>query len=382
MKIIGIDAINIRGGGGITHLIELINHFPNKSNLGIVKIFIWGTKYTLNQIPDKPFLVKLHKPIFEKSLIHRTYFQIFKLSKIAKLNKCNVLFIPGGSFFGSFKPIVSMSQNLLPFEFNELKRYNFSQLFKLFLLRYTQSSTFRRSEGIIFLTNYARNTVFNNLKLTNSNTTIIPHGISKRFYSEPKGTNYPIQFTLDNPFKITYVSIIDMYKHQWNVVRAVYSLRLKGFNIVLNLIGPSFSPALRKLNTEIENCDSKKSWVNLMGPVNYSVINEYYLMTDLAVFASTCENLPIILLEKMASGLPIACSNRGPMPEVLSSGGIYFDPEDSKSIANAIEQYYLSGELRENMANISYNISKKYTWDFSSLETFKYLASFSKNSES
>ena len=30
-----------------------------------------------------------------------------------------------------------------------------------------------------------------------------------------------------------------------------------------------------------------------------------------------CENLPITLLEAMASGVVICSSNRGPMPEVL-----------------------------------------------------------------
>jgi len=43
-----------------------------------------------------------------------------------------------------------------------------------------------------------------------------------------------------------------------------------------------------------------------------------------------------ILVEAMASGLPIACSNRGPMPEVLGDAGVYFDPEDPHDIARAL----------------------------------------------
>ena len=39
----------------------------------------------------------------------------------------------------------------------------------------------------------------------------------------------------------------------------------------------------------------------------------------------------------MASGIPIACSNRGPMPEILRDGGIYFDPENVDSIKDALE---------------------------------------------
>ena len=37
-------------------------------------------------------------------------------------------------------------------------------------------------------------------------------------------------------------------------------------------------------------------------------------------------------------GLPIACSNKGPMPEILRNAGAYFDPNSSISIRKAIEK--------------------------------------------
>ena len=48
---------------------------------------------------------------------------------------------------------------------------------------------------------------------------------------------------------------------------------------------------------------------------------EYLSKSNIFIFASSCENMPITLIEGMASGLPIACSDRGPMPEVLQDGG-------------------------------------------------------------
>ena len=65
---------------------------------------------------------------------------------------------------------------------------------------------------------------------------------------------------------------------------------------------------------------------------------EYLSKSNIFIFASSCENMPITLIEGMASGLPIACSDRGPMPEVLQDGGVYFNPEDCKSIVFAIEK--------------------------------------------
>jgi glycosyltransferase involved in cell wall biosynthesis len=377
MKIIGIDAINIRAGGGVTHLKELIDHFPEENSFGIEKIIIWASKNTLNQISDKPFLVKLNDPFFEKSLFYRTFFQIFKLSKQVKLHNCGVLFVPGGSFFGSFTPIVSMSQNLLPFEYNELKRYNFIQALKLLILRFTQSITFRKSKVILFLSKYAETTVLKVLGSFSADTVIIPHGISERFFSEPRIQRSNREITQLNPFRILYVSIIDMYKHQWNVIEAISILRQKGYPIILNLVGPSFPLALTKLKKTIEAQDPHLSFVNYLGAVNYNSINQIYLEADMGIFASSCENMPIILMEKMASGLPIACSNKGPMPDILKDGGLYFDPENPKEIASVLEKFYLSSELRQNLAKKSFDLSKKFSWEKTSYETFKILSYYS-----
>lgn len=377
MKIIGIDAINIRLGGGITHLKEIIAHFPEDHCLEVEKIVIWASKNTLHQIPNKSYIVKIHHPFFEKSLIYRVYYQIFKLSKSIRYHNCNLLFVPGGTFWGSFSPFVSMSQNLLPFEFNELKRYNFLQALKLLILRFTQSITFRKSKAVIFLTDYASKTVLSGLKNLQADTTIIPHGISERFYAEPRIQRGVEEISEINPFRVLYVSIIDMYKHQWNVVEAISILRKKGYHIVLNLVGPLYPLAFKKLNQSIEQFDPEKKFVNYFGSVDYNVINKLYLESDIGIFASTCENMPIILMEKMASGLPIACSNKGPMPEILLGGGVYFDPEEPMTIATAVEKLYLSNNLRQTLSMKSFEISKQFSWEKTSLDTFQFLSRYS-----
>ena len=57
---------------------------------------------------------------------------------------------------------------------------------------------------------------------------------------------------------------------------------------------------------------------------------------DAVIYASSCENMPNILIESMASGLPIACSDKQPMPEFLKNGGYYFNANSVDSIQKAI----------------------------------------------
>lgn len=94
---------------------------------------------------------------------------------------------------------------------------------------------------------------------------------------------------------------------------------------------------------------------------------------DLFIFASSCENMPNTLLEAMAVGLPIACSNRGPMPEVLDDGGVYFDPEDAVSIANSVEQLIKDPDLRAKIARRASQLSEQYSWSRCAEETWKFI---------
>jgi glycosyltransferase involved in cell wall biosynthesis len=83
--------------------------------------------------------------------------------------------------------------------------------------------------------------------------------------------------------------------------------------------------------------------------------------------------MPVTLLEAMAVGLPIACSNRGPMPEVLENGGVYFDPEDADSIADAIEQIIQNPALRSTISQRAKTLAEQYTWARCADETFAFI---------
>jgi nucleoside-diphosphate-sugar epimerase len=76
----------------------------------------------------------------------------------------------------------------------------------------------------------------------------------------------------------------------------------------------------------------------------------------------------------MASGLPIACSNRGPMPEVLRDAGVYFDPEKPTEIAEAIRKLIEYPALRTEKAEAAFERARAFTWERCADETFGFLA--------
>jgi glycosyltransferase involved in cell wall biosynthesis len=370
---LGIDASNIRGGGGVTHLVELLSHAKPPS-VGIEKVFLWGGAETLSKLPDRTWLIKINPTALNGGLLVRSWWQKFNLSKAAKAARCDVLFVPGGSYAGNFRPVITMSQNVLPFDWRMILRYGMSRMtLKLVLLRYVQSMSFKRSDGLIFLSNYAKQVVFKATGKINGKTTIIPHGISSRFHFPPK-FQYPIsEYSETKPYRLLYVSIIDEYKNQLQVVDAVNILRNEGYPLEIEFVGPAYYPALIKLKTTMSRLDPLGEWLYYRGGVPHEELHSIYESVDLGVFASCCENMPIILLETMAAGLPVACSNRASMPEVLGDAGLYFDPEDPIDIAMKLRMFIDSDFLRNEKSQASHERSKQYSWDHCAHDTMSFI---------
>src|SRR5262245_39022856 len=156
---VGIDASNLRAGGGVTHLVELLGA-ADPAPHGIDRIVVWGGRATLDRLPVRGWLDAAHDPRLDGGLASRLWWQRGALGAAAAAAGVDVLFVPGGAYGGRFRPFVTMSRNLLPFAPGERQRYGLSAMrLKLELLRLGQTRTLRRADGVIFLNAYARETV-------------------------------------------------------------------------------------------------------------------------------------------------------------------------------------------------------------------------------
>ena len=95
--------------------------------------------------------------------------------------------------------------------------------------------SFKKSNGIIFLTKQAKDKILSIIRIKEKNCSIISHGISKRFFREPRKQKHISNYDFSNPFKLIYVSSLEPYKHHHNVVKAVCKLRKNNILFILGL---------------------------------------------------------------------------------------------------------------------------------------------------
>lgn len=378
MTRLGIDGSNIRQGGGVTHLSSLLA-CVEPQRYGFESVVLWAGRDILELIPDAPWLEKSHQNDLDGGIRSRLSWQKFRLPALAE-KSCDLVFAPGGLCGVRNVPFVTMCQNLLPFMWEELRRYKFSYVtLRLILLRYGQLSTFRRAAGLIYLSEDSRQRLENGLLGSEKpDSTVVYHGVDERFFGEPPPDMRWTGRDNNQPIRLLYVSIIDMYKHPWNVAEAVARLRKEGLPVELTLIGPAYAPALRKLRSTLARLDPAGDFLHYKGPVPYSDLPEIYRGADLFLFASTCETFGMILLEAMASGTPVLCSDRTAMPEILQDHGGYFDPEAVDGIVEALRSGIGNDERRNRLAAGAYRRAREFTWERCADQTFGFLAEMAK----
>lgn len=371
---VAIDATNIRQGGGITHLSQLIGA-ADPLEAGVSHITLWACKQTADLLPNRSWLTKLSPPWAEVRWLGRMLGQQFLLGREITNRRCDVLFSPGCTTpIGLKVPVVVMSQNMLPFEKEEalyFGRYSMMRL-KMGLLALTQSRSIRKAQGVVFLSNYARDAISNFVGGLSQSVTTIPHGIDSRFLIYPRQQEGRLGCG-NKELKLLYVSTQMPYKHHLELMQAVTALRRRGRDVTLKMVGSHVSPYSCKLARHRSMLDPQNKFLQDLGHIDFSRLHEVYEQSDMFVFASSCENLPNILIEAMAAGLPIACSQKGPMPEVLGDAGLYFEPTSPASIEHAILTLADDPRLREQLARRAWLHAQSYSWELCARSTFRFV---------
>ena len=363
--IIGIDASNIKSDGGIVHLFELLNNLKFKKTK-FKKIIIWGNKNALINIKHNPKIYKIYLNHKFNNLLIRSFWQFFLLPYELKKMKCDVFFVLGGIFFLKKIKTVSIFQNILPFIDDDIKVYPLIQKIKFSIQKIIYLNTFKKSDGIIFLSDFSKKILDKELDLNKKETTIIPHGVSDIFICKKK-------HNFKNKVKLLYVSKIDIYKKQIKIINIIKKLKNK-IDVSLSLVGFYDKKNKAVLNKKIESLNLKKN-VKLLGRVDYKKLPNIYRSHDIKIYASKSETFGMTMLEAMKSGLPVVAIKNQISKEILSDAGFFCNYSDKSLINNILKVKHNKKETLKKI-DLGRKISQNYKWTKTSDKTFSFLEKF------
>jgi len=371
---IAINAYSAKVGGGKTYLYNLLRRLPDDES---IRVFLFcHDDLDYGNAPEVT-RVQVNFPVYSpltRWIWERFFFKYW----LVRLD-IDVLFVPGGTSAvrvpGKCR-LITMFRNMLPFDDAALIASGSILLrVKNFFLKKNMLRTMASADLVIFISEYAKKVIENNISIKSSVT--IPHGIGESFFVSD------IELPRPNlPFAdeyILYVSRFEFYKRHLELVKAYSSLdKDLQARYKLVLVGGGKGQAADAVKNYIQ-ANSLEECVFLLGEYPYEELPALYKHSKLFVFASACENCPNILLEAMGAGVPVLCSSYDPMPEFGGAAVSYISPDDPGALADALE---VSLSNKEELIKKSSGVaahSRRYSWENTARLTWAAISRVSRN---
>lgn len=241
-----------------------------------------------------------------------------------------------------------------------IRNTDLNLFFKYFLhLRPYVNKILKNASTIIFLSNAYKDLFINKyIPLSDKieiekKIRIIPNGIEDFWHH-----NSPcLPKSLDN-FSILYVGNFTPNKNVLLTIYSVAKLRMKGFNVTLNILGGGGSDEkkIRKLST-------MHDWINLYSKTNNKeVIKEVYRKSHIFCMPSKYETFGLVYIEALSQGLPIIYTRGQGVSGYFKEGVVGYSviPCDVDDVVKKLEL------IINNYHTISLNTtkySKEFMWD-------------------
>jgi glycosyltransferase involved in cell wall biosynthesis len=217
----------------------------------------------------------------------------------------------------------------------------------------------RRSDRVIAVSRTARDELVTLLRIPEDRVDVVPHGLGARARAAPLSeAEVRARHDLrDRPVVLT-VSAKRPHKNLLRLLEAHARLEPRP---VLVLPGyPTEHEA--ELRARAEQLGTRDD-VRFLGWVDPAELEGLYAVAGAFVFPSLAEGFGLPVLEAMARGVPVACSDTGAVAEVAGQAALRFDPLDVGAIAAAIVMLLTDTALAERLRAAGRERAAEFTWE-------------------
>ncbi len=103
--------------------------------------------------------------------------------------------------------------------------------------------------------------------------------------------------------------------------------------------------------------------VRFLGWLSGEEFEGLWQVAEAFVYPSLYEGFGLPVLEAMARGVPVACSNVSSLPEVAGEAALTFDPHDERAIAGALERLLSDRVEAERLGALGLERAREFTWE-------------------
>jgi glycosyltransferase involved in cell wall biosynthesis len=219
----------------------------------------------------------------------------------------------------------------------------------------------RRSDRVIADSQSTRDDLVTLMGLPAERIDVVPLGLGavRRELPRPEG-EVRARFDLGERRVVLSLSAKRPHKNLRSLIDAFARLPAEGRPV---LVLPGYPTAheteLRELVSALDLDDDVRfpAWVSA------AELEGLWTLTQAFVYPSLYEGFGLPVLEAMARGVPVACSNASSLPEVAGDAALLFDPHDPAAIATAIKRLLEEPALAEDLRARGLTRAREFTWE-------------------
>ena len=285
---------------------------------------------------------------------------------------------------GKFRT-VSIVYDLIPVFYPEERYTGETKSFKESICqRISQKHyNFRLSQGlsadlILAISENTKRDIIQHFEVDEQRLKVFPLGIAPEFLADKKLSN-PFEvlkaYNISKPF-LLYVGGIESRKNIFTLLKVFVKVS-------------QFLPQLRLVfvNEGMKNVDSKtvrflkekiahlglKEKVILIGFIPTACLAAFYQQAELLLFPSLYEGFGLPILEAMACGCPVVCSNTSSLPEVAGGAAVLVNPQDIEEIAKKTRDLIENERERKQLVERGKIWARGFTWEASARKVISIL---------
>lgn len=246
----------------------------------------------------------------------------------------------------------------------------FKPLKRLYLRLMTRRSV-RQAGVVIAVSESTRQDVIRLLGVSPGKVRTVLNGVESAYRPlEPASReDFRQRVGLVDPF-ILYVGTLEPRKNIPVLLQAFHQLKQRGDVphklVLIGAKGWLYQPIFEALESL-----ALQDQVLFPGFVPPHELVAWYSAAEIFVYPSLYEGFGLPVLEAMACGTPVVCSDRSSLPEVAGDAALQVDPTHPEALAEALRSLIHDPALRRHLAARGIARAQYLTWDRSAHETVR-----------
>jgi glycosyltransferase involved in cell wall biosynthesis len=231
-------------------------------------------------------------------------------------------------------------------------------------LRITVARTVRTAARILTPSEFSARSIRKAYGVAEEKITVVPNGVGAHFRPMARdvaAAHVREKFGIAGPY-ILMVGDLQPRKNQAGLIRAFEELIRTQPQLRHTLVLTGQDSWFASVIRDAAQRSPASGRIKLTGFVGDADLPYLYGGADLFVFPSFYEGFGIPILEAMACGRAVACSNTTAVVETADGAAIVFDPHSTAGMTRAMKDLLIDAEMRARYERLGLQRAQSFSW--------------------